>query len=386
MYNRSQVFIAACLGLFIFGMTLITLGSILPELKESYSREELKEGTLTSILPIGILLGSLVFGPIVDRYGYKFLLITSVIISAASLCLLAMTKSPTTIYICIFLIGFGGGVINGGTSALVSDISSEDKAANLSLLGVFFGVGAFGLPFLLAALSKSFSYDQILFGISLAMFLPVIWYLFIRFPKPKLEQGFPLKQGLALLKEGPLLITAFFLFFQSATEALSNNWTTSFLQSKLDITQKQALFALSFSVAGFTVARLILAALLRKISSFIIMVVSLMLVVAGNLIMHYATSYNLAFGSLLLTGMGLAGGFPVMLGYIGQLYAQLSGTAFSILLVIALIGNTFINFVFGELTIRYSIDYLPFAIILCTVMMLILLFIIRSKLNDKIKM
>jgi hypothetical protein len=37
------------------------------------------------------------------------------------------------------VLGFGGGIINGSTNAVVADISSEDKGANLSLLGVFFG-------------------------------------------------------------------------------------------------------------------------------------------------------------------------------------------------------------------------------------------------------
>ena len=49
----------------------------------------------------------------------------------------------------MFLFGLGGGAVNGATNALVSDISEKDKGANLSLLGVFFGLGALGMPFIL---------------------------------------------------------------------------------------------------------------------------------------------------------------------------------------------------------------------------------------------
>ena len=386
MYKRSQVFAAACIALFLFGMTLITLGSILPSLSIKFEALDLNKGILVSVLPIGILAGSLVFGPLVDRYGYKLLLIISVLISAVSLEGLAFTGSVSLLYVYIFLTGFGGGIINGGTSALVADISAENKGANLSLLGVFFGIGALGMPLLLGILSKYFQYTTILAAVGLFMLLPVIYFIFISFPAPKQAQGFPLKEGVKLLREPALLLTGFFLFFQSGVEALSNNWTTTYLQHKLKITNEDALYALSFSVVGLTVVRLILGSLLKKISSFIIMVASLLLVIAGNLILMNTGSYSIAFAALIITGSGLAAGFPVILGYVGQLYAQLSGTAFSIALVIALTGNTVISYFFGFIADKYSINYLPLLIIACIVCMLILLLLVKQKIAGKVKL
>ena len=385
MYKRNQVFAAACMALFLFGMTLITLGSILPLLSIKFESQGLNKGILVSILPIGILAGSLIFGPIVDRYGYKLLLIISVLMSAVSLEGLAFTQSLTLLYICIFFIGLGGGIINGGTSALVSDISAENKGANLSLLGVFFGIGALGMPLLLGALSKQFQYTAILVAVGFFMLIPVIFFIFILFPIPKQAQGFPLKEGAKMLKEPALLLTGFFLFFQSGVESLSNNWTTTFLQHKIKITNEAALYALSFSVVGLTVARLLLGSLLKKISSFAVMLASLIFVIAGNLILMNTFSYNISFAALIITGFGLAAGFPVILGYIGQMYANLSGTAFSIALVIALTGNTLINYFFGFIADKYSINYLPLVIITCIICMIILLLLIKKMIGSNIK-
>ena len=386
MYKRSQVFAAACTALFLFGMTLITLGSILPFLIVKFESLGLNKGILVSILPIGILAGSLIFGPVVDRYGYKLLLIISVLISAVSLEGLAFTQSLSLLYVCIFFTGLGGGIINGGTNALVADISAENKGANLSLLGVFYGIGALGMPLLLGILSKHFQYTTILAAVGVFMLLPVIYFLFISFPTPKQAQGFPLKEGVKLLKEPALLLTGFFLFFQSGVEALTNNWTTTFLQHKLKITNEDALYALSFSVVGLTVARLLLGSLLKKISSFTVMVASLLLVIAGNLVLMFTHSYTIAFAALIVTGGGLAAGFPVILGYVGQLYAHLSGTAFSIALVIALTGNTILNYLFGFIADKYSISHLPVLIIACIICMLILLLLIKHKIADEIKL
>ena len=386
MYNRNKVFAAACMALFLFGMTLITLGSIMPSLKTDFEADGLNAGILVAVLPIGILLGSLVFGPVVDRYGYKLLLIISVLISAISLEGLAFTKSLSILYMCIFLIGFGGGAINGGTSALVADISERDKGAALSFLGVFFGIGALGMPLLLGLLSKHYTYNTILASVGFFMLLPVFYFLLTTFPKPKQAQGFPLKEGLKLAKEPALLLTGFFLFFQSGVESLVNNWTTSYLQEGLGIDNDKALYALSFSVVGLTVARILLGSLLKKISPYTVLFISLILVAAGSLVLYSTSSYNISFAALILMGMGLAGGFPIILGYVGQLYAQLSGTAFSIALVIALTGNTLINYSFGVIAEKYNISYLPVMIAACIGCMIIVLLIIRRKIAGRINL
>jgi fucose permease len=384
MYKRTQVFAAACIALLLFGMTLITLGSIMPSLKIKFEGRGLDEGMLVAILPIGILAGSLIFGPVVDRYGYKLLLILSVLISAIALEGLAFTRSVGLLYVCIFFTGFGGGIINGGTSALVADISSKDKGANLSLLGVFFGIGALGMPLLLGILSAHYQYPVILSAVGLFMLLPVFYFLFTRFPVPKQAQGFPIRDGIRLLKEPALLLTAFFLFFQSGAEALINNWTTSFLRDELKASGREALYALSFSVVGLTIARLLLGGLLKKISSFVVMIVSLLLVIAANAVLLYTHSYNIAFASLIVTGAGLAAGFPVILGYIGHLYANLSGTAFSIALVIALTGNTLLNYLFGIIRDNYSIRYLPLLVIACIMCMMVLLVLIKRTIAARV--
>ena len=74
-YNKTKVFIAACIGMSFFGISMIVLGSILPILSEKFTLNTAQATALVAFLPIGMLLGSIIFGPIVDRQGYKGLLI-----------------------------------------------------------------------------------------------------------------------------------------------------------------------------------------------------------------------------------------------------------------------------------------------------------------------
>ena len=366
MYKRSQVFTAACIGLLLFGIMLVTLGSILPSLASKFKMNEMSSGKLVSILPIGIIAGSLVFGPVADRYGYKMMFIITTQLMALAFEGLAFANSFWLLQISIFVLGFGGGIINGATNAVVADISSEDKGANLSLLGAFFGMGALGMPLLLSILSKRFEYPYILSLVGVFMLLTVIYFIAVKFPVPKHAQGFPLKEGIKLLNQPALLLTSFFLFFQSGAESLINNWTTTFFQADLKFSEKDSLFALSCYLGGLTVTRLLLGKLLKKISSFSILMISLLLAVAGGFLLLYSHTYTYSLTALIIIGAGFAASFPVILGYIGHIYANLSGTAFSIAFVIGLTGNTLINYFFGLLSNKYGTKQLP-VLILCVI-------------------
>lgn len=386
MYTRGKVFIAACIGLLLFGVMLITLGSILPSLVSKFQLTDLASGKLVSILPIGIIAGSLIFGPIADRYGYKLMFIITTLLMIIAFQGLAFAGSYFILQVSIFLLGFSGGVINGATNALVSDISEENKGANLSLLGAFFGIGALGMPLLLGILSSQFEYPYILSSVGGSMLLAVAYFTMIKFPVPKHHQGFPVKEGIKLLGQPALLLTAFFLFFQSGAESLINNWTTTFFQNDLKISKEGSLYALSFYLGALTVTRILLGLLLKNLSSFIVMISSLLLAVAGGLLLLFSSSYLQSIIALVTLGVGFAASFPVMLSYIGHIYAQLSGTAFSIAFVIALVGNTLINYSFGLISEKYGTKRLP-VLLLCVIACLIIqLLLIKRNISSKVKM
>jgi MFS transporter, FHS family, glucose/mannose:H+ symporter len=382
MYKKRLVFWAACLGILLFGMGLITLGSVVPHLREKFQLDEISSGALFSILPFGILVGSLVFGPICDKYGYKLLLSLACIFMFAGFEGIAYAPSHAILKISILFIGLGGGAINGATSALVSDISEKDKGANLSLLGVFFGVGALGMPFLLGILENIFNFQQIVATVGIATFFAAVFYLLIKFPPPKQAQGFPLSHSISLIKDSVLMLIAFFLFFQSSFEAIINNWTTTYLTSQVSIQPNKALYALSLFVAGMTAMRLLLGSVFRNTDIKKLWIGAFMMIGVGLIFLAVGKSFLPSVVGLILLGAGLAGGFPLMLGFVGNRYKELSGTAFSLVFVIALLGNMIINYGMGVIAQAYGIQHLITVAFIELIAMMLLCYIILKKLKN----
>ena len=380
MYNKRLIFWSACLGILFFGMAITTLGSVVPDLRERFGLDDIASGTLFSILPFGLLTGSLLFGPLCDRYGYKILLGLACLSMFAGFEGIAYAPGRLILQISIFFFGLGGGAINGATSALVSDISEKDKGANLSLLGVFFAIGALGMPFILGILKGLFSYQTILSLIGAATFLVAILYFSIRFPPAKQAGGLFLTKSLYMLRDKTLLLIAFFLFFQSAFEGIINNWTTTYLTQFLTLEPEKALYALSLSVVGMTVMRLLLGSLFRNTAPKFIWTLSFLFIFSGLGFLWMSTSFYGASMGLILIGAGLAAGFPIMLGVVGHLYKDLSGTAFSLVFVIALTGNMIINYLMGLIAQHYGISHLvTVGLAEAFIMAILCIFILKRK-------
>lgn len=383
MINKKLIFSAACLGMLLFGIGLITLGSVATGLKEKYQLDDISSGTLFSILPVGILVGSLVFGPLCDKYGYKVFLIFSCLLMFAGF--QGIAHSPTLILLkgSIFLFSFAGGGINGAANAVVSDISIENKGANLSLLGVWFAIGALGTPFILGVSEREHSFQYIISTIGFLALAAAVFFFLIRFPPPKHAEGFSISKGLSLFKDKLLILIAFFLFFQSSFEGIINNWTTTFLTKKLTIAGTEALYALSLYVVGMAVMRLLIGSVLRRASPRNILFFSFFLLALGSLLLTVGTVFAAAVAGLILTGAGLAAGFPVMLGFVGNRYSELSGTAFSFVLVAALTGNMLLNFLMGIIAENFGVHHLTTVAFTMTAIMFLLTLIILKKIKIK---
>ena len=95
--------------------------------------------------------------------------------------------------------------------------------------------------------------------------------------------------------------------------------------------------------------------------------------------MGFAMTTTMIVVAIILLGIGLAAGFPVILGYIGDKFAAWSGTAFSITLSIALFGNILINYITGYVTNSNGISVYPYILAVSGVFTTIFIFIALRK-------
>ena len=382
MSSRRAVFACACLGMLAFGIVLTILGAVLPSVIERFGIDKAEAGSLFLLMTFAILAASLVFGPMVDRYGYKGMLLFATVLIAAGLEGIAFAGSLNVLLLAIVLIGFGGGIVNGGSNALVADISSEGKGANLNLLGVFFGIGAVGVPFVLATLGEDFAHSTLIAAAGSLVLIPFLLIAVTEFPAPKQPQGFPIAAAGKLTRDPLLLMMGFMLFLESGMEIMVGGWTSTFVKEELAVPERRALVILSLYWLGMMLARLIIGTVLRGAHEVRTVLACIAIGFTAAIVLLNTRNPAVAALCVFMLGVGFAPTFPVVLGFVGERYAALSGTAFSLAIAMALVGGMLLPWLAGVIGaahgMRASFVIVPVALLLLAVLLVILSRVLRT--------
>jgi fucose permease len=371
MYRKNLVFIAACAGLAFFGVTMLALGPILSQLGEGAN-------ALPSTLSIGIITGTVIFGPVVDKFGYKWLLIIGSLLALAGVQGLARFADMKMLHASILMLGVGGGILNGETNALVADIYDDDKrGGRLSILGAFYCIGA--LLWTLINYYIPDNYTIPLNSMSAIMVVFIVFFVSIQFPKAKPQENVSLKKSLGLLKYPSLILFAVLLFFQSGFEGISGNFTVQFLEKSNGTAPDAATLSLTWFTIGMLIGRLFLGKAMQKLKDNPTLYLYLSIALVGVALLYGAPNMAWVYTATALIGWGVGATYPVVFNYLGATFKNLSGTAFSIAIFIALWGQFAFNKLVGILFDQAHYAYFPAILAIAVVVMMILLPIAKKK-------
>jgi FHS family glucose/mannose:H+ symporter-like MFS transporter len=349
---------SAWAGIFVFGIVMAMLGAILPSLFERIGFGAAAAGNLFLTMNFAMLVTTLFFGPLVDRFGFKAVLAVSALLVVAAFLILSRAASYGLVLGAAVVLGLGGGGLNGGTNALTSDLHEGRKRVSaLNVLGIFFGFGALSIPFLIGALQEVLTVGRILVLAAVLGFVPFVVFAALRFPRAKQAQGFPIKSAAAIVRSPLLWLTAFILFFQSANEFTVGGWISTYLQKTFGLGAGPAALVLSGYWAAIMAGRLVSSRLVRTVRSETLITGSAALALASALLMIFAPSGAWAAAGAVLVGLGFAAIYPTALAIVGEGFAKLTGTAFSIVISVGLVGGMLAPWLAGRIAEASSLRH-----------------------------
>lgn len=342
----------AAAGMFVFGVVVALLGTVMPVLSERLSLGLGNVGTLFLVMNGAMLAASLLVGPLMDRFGMKAPLALGILLVGGSLAAVAVASSFAAMLLAVACLGFGGGAINASANTLVADLHDDPdaKGSALNLLGVFYGIGALLLPFSVGVLVAAVGLPALLFAAAALCVATALVAFALPFPAPKQTHGWPIAQAGRFLRMPLVLALAFLLFFESGNEFVLGGYFATFLTGALGMPAASASYPLAAYWAAILVARLALSrGLLARTGAHAAVMVGALLALAGALSVAFAPSVPVASAGIVLTGLALAGIFPTVLGIAGARFPEHSGTVFGLLFTVALTGGMTMPWLAGHL-------------------------------------
>jgi len=156
-------------------------------------------------------------------------------------------------------------------------------------------------------------------------------------------------------------------------EITVGGWAATFFKDELRITERRALVYLSLYWFGMMLARLALGSVLKRAAPVRVLLGCIAIGFVGAATLILARDASVAALGVFLLGVGFAPAFPVVLGFVGDRYAELSGTAFSVVIVMALTGGMLLPWLTGVLGATYglrgSFVIVPVALVLLSVLL-----------------
>jgi fucose permease len=348
---------AAYAGMFGFGIVMALLGAILPLISQRLHFDLAQAGGLFLIMNGAMLVTTFALGPLLDRFGIKPTFLLAPLFVAAALALIANAGAFDTLQVGVILLGIGGGALNQATNTLVADLheDSRRKSAALNLLGVFFGFGALFVPFTIGTLLNVLGLANILYVAAILTLTTTTMSFVLAFPAPRQSAGVPMAEVLRLARQ-PLIVTlALLLFLESGNEFVLGGYITSYLTRTLGATVPIASMLLAAYWGALMFARVVLSRVLLHVSGHALTLASAAGVAASVGVLVGAPSLPIAAVAIVVLGLSIAAIFPTTLGLAGARYPSHSGTAFGILIGIALTGGMTMPWVVGRVAYRSGV-------------------------------
>lgn len=307
--NFSLLLIFLILLLDIIGISI--LYPVAPYIVRGYGGDALMLTLLTAIYAAAQFFGAPLLGKLGDRYGRRPVLLLSLLGSALGYLIFGVGGALWILFFSRFLDGITGG--NQSTaSAYIADVSPpKDRAKNLALISVAWGVGLVVGP-ALGALLGQFNLNAPAFfaaGLALVELLLAIFWLPESLPREQREtrpmrwsdfnpfgsiRAMTLKPGLAVL-----LLT--FCLFQFAFNGI-NSIASLFVIEKFNAQPWQVGFLLVLAGGALIVAQQMTKAAVRRFGERIIGIVALLGQALGALAIFVAPALWVIFLLNLFTG------------------------------------------------------------------------------------
>ena len=310
----------ALAGFFVSGILLAFLGAILPSWGHHLQSDYWRIGLYFVALIAGVLTAVRIAPRLVALKGLGWTLTVACMAASLALLYLAFFSPPYAAWWRlpgIFFVGAAAGLLHTAIFHAISPIYRHDPAATVNLAGILFGLGCFGVAFLISRVFYLYTAAAIQIWIALIPAFFAVGYARSRFAAEPAAPP-PSTHGiLAELKSPSAVLLSLVLFFQLGNEWAIAGWLPLFLSQRLGMSPATSVLILSLYWLALLVSRVVAQWILPLVRHTRLLAASVLTSMFACVILMATDNPFGAVTGVLLLGGSFAPIYPLMVERIG---------------------------------------------------------------------
>ena len=331
---------AGCFGTLVYAMSSVLIAATLQRLSVEFDRNLAECGVMLTYMPIGFVVCTLAGGYLSDRWGQRLFVLIGFAALGAGLAVVAAGRSYGAVGIGLVLIGMSGGFVESPISAVTANAFPRRRAQALNVLQIFFNIGAFTGPAVIAAaLWLGWGWRAgfaVMVGVAAAAFVLSLMGM------PSMRRHRATRRasgdGEEPIRWGIVSAMTVAIFLYVGGEMTVAQWSAKYAHEVHGVPESRAALMVSGFWLGMMIGRVIYIRLVEWAGHLIPILLSAVLASLAAIGMAVAPTGTASAIACCLTGLCLGGSWPTILAYAAHRGPGRTGTVFGILVAGGALG------------------------------------------------
>lgn len=371
--RKKKQFLFSYITFIINGMLALSIGSLLPFIREARSLDYVLSGMLVSLHSVGNFLSSFFAGTIAVAIGRKRTILIFNAFFAIAFALILVGDHNAFLILAFFMTGLARGATSNFCNLVINNLA-PGKAGIINGLHAMFSIGAFLFPILLTVLTANGAGNWIYACVFMLIMGILSWTLYALIPVDEVTAAKEEKKStFGFFKEPMFLMCTATLFFYLCVEQGVIGWMCTYFKDTGLLSAALSQITASVLWIMILAGRLTVAYLSTKVSRATLLRIMGCGLVLFFIILIVSKSTPLIVLGIMGFGYSMAGIYPTTVSFAGIIIKKYP-IAWSFMLTLASIGSITMPSVIGKLAESFGIFYGMSSIVAVVIVDMVLIF------------
>jgi fucose permease len=345
--NRGLI-LAGQIAFLPTGILTTLLGPMLPILSARWALNDTQAGNLFLVQFLAQLAGVQLSGVMLARVGFRPAFLSGLLLMAGGVSTLYL-GSPWLGMVSVAVYGLGLGLIIPTDNLMIAEVSTGSRAAAVSLLNFFWGVGAVLCALLVAWAQAHQRLPAFLGSVAVALLLLAVAVRKLPFPGPREPSHAPI-QWREIVRHPATWLFALVFFLYPGAETCVGGWIGSYVARMSSHGASMGAMMPAFFWAALTAGRGVGSLLLHALPERRVLQGGYGLGAAGIGLLLCSSTLPGVIASALITGLSFATLYPITVARLSHRFGLASRSIGAVMFSIAALGPAALPWLVGAIS------------------------------------